>query len=312
MYCTICGTQNSDSAKFCRGCGKPLQVEKMPVPEAPAREDDGETVLLTEDAKEAAKETSKLVKNAAEPGSVSDGQGTAQGQPYGNQGAAQGQPYGSQPYGSQPYGAQSYGSQGADQGQPYGSQPYGSQPYGQQPYGGQPYGGQGYGQPVPPKSKKKKKKGIIAVVLLLLAALIGTAVFLGVKVGSTSAPINQFASGLQKGDWGKIYDSIYWGRPGSDYYVSKSEFLEEVNEDEELTSLAAAFSTFKMKKISEGESYRGDDGLLRKQVTVKVSVSIMGISQDQEIKMVVVKNGKKYGIFPVWKIDADSLGSLFS
>ena len=31
MYCTECGTENADDAKFCKNCGQTLQRTSMPV-----------------------------------------------------------------------------------------------------------------------------------------------------------------------------------------------------------------------------------------------------------------------------------------
>ena len=278
MYCTSCGTKNSDTAKFCRGCGRPMGGqgaggEQQAMMDRPP---EGETVS----------------------GSYADFYGLGQENQAGGQ--------------TDPYGVWSQGSQAAGRTDPYG----GWNPGGQasQPYGGgqSPYG-QGYAQPGPAQKPRKKKKGIIiAVVLIVLAALIGAGVYIAVKSSSPMAPVDQFFDGFLDGDWEKVYDSIYWGEEGDDGYMSKSEFLSEVSgEGSDMLSAVGGFVDIKISKVSEGEAYVGDDGLTRKNITIELSAEVMGMSQTEEIDMAVVKSSKKFLFIPAWKIDNQAMGAMF-
>ncbi len=326
MYCMHCGASNSDAAKFCRSCGRSLAEEVRPP--VPAEE---ETVVLEETSGERA-------GSREEPSQGS----TRQGRPYENGGYGSQEAYGSGAYeGQPPYGGQfPYGSGGPDGNQPsYGGQPYGNPPYGnQQPYGnpssyegGQPFEGRqpyGYGQPgyghdygYPPsygavngkKQKKKGKKGVvIAVVLLLLAAAAGVGAFLFIRENDPMAPVDQFFNGLKNGKWEKVYDSVYWGDSDSAGWMSKDEFIGEIRDEAgDFLSMSGVLDSLKVRKVSEGESYEGDDGLARKRLTIEMSISFMGMNESQEMDMVVVKEGKKFLIIPVWKIDNESMEELF-
>lgn len=301
MYCTNCGANNNDTAKFCRSCGSPLkrpEPKTDPIPVSPVNasdfsEEDGDaTVLLSAEKQEAAREASRDMNGEQVYGSQ---------QTYGGQ-----QPYGDQQaYGSQ----QTYGGQ-----QPYGGQQaYGSQ----QAYGGQQsYGNPqaAYGQHQKPAGKngKKGKKGlVIAIVLILLAVVIGGGVFVGVRSADPMAPVNQMMKGIKSGDMGKVYDSVYWGEKGSGYYVTKEEFLSEAGGLGSITSLGSSLADMKITKLSEGESYVGNDGMTRKNLKVRMSISFMGMSEEEDMDMVVVKTGKKFFFFSTWKIDNQSMESLF-
>ena len=115
MFCRSCGTENEDSAKFCRGCGLPIvPPEEMKKPEVETAE---ETV---------AEETTESVETegagAADP--------TNNGQPYPNSQPNYGQPnYGQPNYGQPNYGQPNYG-------QPNYSQPNYGQPYPVKQYSG--------------------------------------------------------------------------------------------------------------------------------------------------------------------------------
>ena len=152
---------------------------------------------------------------------------------------------------------------------------------------------------------------VITLVIAVLVAVIGSFVFLGIRAGSTSAPIKQFERSMKSGDWGKLYSSIYWGED-MDNYQTKSEFIDSM--DESVSSLVAMVSTFSGMKFEiqdEGLSYTGSDGLTRKDVTVTMKVSIFGTDQEENLDLTLVKAGKKFGMFPTWKIDASSMGEFF-
>ncbi len=250
-------------------------------------------------------------------------------QSYGNQQPYGGQPYGDPPYGGQPYGDpsggdwQSYGNQ-----QPYGGRPYGDPSYGGRPYGNQPpYGGAGqpgygqdaYGYPQPygavdgGKPKKRGKKGIvIAVILILLAALLGGGAFLYIRESDPMAPVEHFFHAFKDSDWEKVYDSVYWGDESSPDWMSEEEFIREAKSGMAgLSYLSGVLDTIKYKKVSEGESYVGDDGLTRKKIKIEMSMEFMGMDQSQETDIVVVRSGKKFLFIPVWKIDNEESDSLF-
>lgn len=339
MYCTNCGTKNSDAAKFCRNCGMPMAAE-APVntaktePAAFYQEDDGETMLLGNDMREAAREQSKKItegqmfqeeKNVSpaeayhQPESfdqsVNNGQTYSgeqsfaqpyqnydgQNQNYGGQNFnGQNQNYGGQNYSGQNHSGQSQNFSGQNPYQTYGAQnPY--QAYG--PQDGQPHGKN------PAKAKKKGKKGIIiAAVIILLVVLIGGIGYTAVKSSDPMSPVNAMMKGMEKGDWGKVYDSIYWGE---DPEYTKKEFLSEAESMGDLASLGVSFSNLKISKVSEGSSYVGDDGLTRKDLTVKMSMSFMGMTQEEETEITVVKAGKKFLFIPVWKVDSESSGMIW-
>lgn len=269
MYCTNCGTKNSDTAKFCRGCGLPMAAEQPSAAEVPAVEPDEDeaTVLLGSDTKEAAREASKNVA------------GSRQGY--------------SQPQQEYSQFQQSYG------------QP--QQGYGQfehQSYG-QPQQGYGQFQPMP---KKKGKKGlVIGIIIVLLAVFLGGMGFVAIKQSDAMAPVHAMMNGMKKNDWGAVYDSIYWGE---DPEYTRSEFVSQAGSLGGLASAATSFGNIEMQKVSEGSSYVGEDGLTRKKLTVKMSVSVMGMSQEQETEIVVVKAGKKFLFIPNWKIDAEEAGGF--
>ena len=335
MYCVHCGAKNSDTAKFCRSCGKPLVLQQT-------AEVDENTLVLGEASEEG-------MERYEEP---SQGEPPYDGEPFD---ANQSQPYGSQPYGTGGYGSQQpYGSGGYGNQQPsygtggYGNQPpYGSGGYGpygtgqyenQPPYGtggyenqqsygtGQPYGAgpSGYGQNpygYPPAyngaggtgKKKKGKKGIVAaVIVLLLAALLGGGAFLFIKGNDPMTPVNQLFAAVKSEDWEKAYDSIYWGDERSPNWISREDFIQEAKSSMSgVSAMAGVLDTLKFEKASEGAPYEGEDGLTRKKITVKMSVEFMGMSESEEADIIVVKSGKKFLLIPVWQIDNEGMEELF-
>ena len=303
MYCKYCGTENADTSKFCKECGKLLRTE-APKPEAA-----GEALAPDQTAKEAAQV--RQGQEGAQPDLCNQ---NSYGQNVGGQGGFQ----------SNPYLQNSIGQSGAQVNSPnqnpynqnsYNQNSYNQNPYNQNPYNPKPYGqanaaSDGYGMGVP-KKKKSKKPLVITLVIAVLVAVIGSFVFLGIRAGSTSAPIKQFERSMKSGDWGKLYSSIYWGED-MDNYQTKSEFIDSM--DESVSSLVAMVSTFSGMKFEiqdEGLSYTGSDGLTRKDVTVTMKVSIFGTDQEENLDLTLVKAGKKFGMFPTWKIDASSMGEFF-
>ena len=351
MYCMHCGTPNSDSAKFCRSCGKPLEE-----PVVSAVEENEETVPLGD----VLQEEEQPSYGTAEPSY--GGQppyGTAE-PPYGGRtpyGTAEpshgGQPpYGTaeSPYGGQPpyenqpsygaYGNQpSYGNSNTSYGgqppygtaeSPYGGQAYGNPPsygtygnpqsygtppsYGQPGYAQNPYGyDSSYGMTGEKKQKKKGKKGVvIAVIVVLLAALLGGGAFLYIKASDPMAPVDSFFDGLKDGDWNQVYDSIYWGDQSSSGWMSKEEFVQEAEDSMgDISYMSGVLEALKFEKVSEEEPYETGDGLTRKKITVKMSVTFMGMNESQEMDLIVVKTGKKFLFMPTWKIDNESMDELF-
>ena len=298
MYCKYCGTENADTSKFCKECGKLLRTE-APKPEAA-----GEALAPDQTAKESAQ---------VRPGQEGAQPNLCNQNPYGQNVGGQGGPQ------SNPYQQNSIGQNGAQVNSPnqnpYNQNSYNQNPYNQNPYNPKPYGqanaaSDGYGMGVP-KKKKSKKPLVITLVIAVLVAVIGSFVFLGIRAGSTSAPIKQFERSMKSGDWGKLYSSIYWGED-MDNYQTKSEFIDSM--DESVSSLVAMVSTFSGMKFEiqdEGLSYTGSDGLTRKDVTVTMKVSIFGTDQEENLDLTLVKAGKKFGMFPTWKIDASSMGEFF-
>ncbi len=344
MYCMHCGASNSDTAKFCRSCGKSLTEESLPPVDAgeetiPLEDDSGNGADGFEERSSDQEQIYDGQPYAEQPYGNSTHEGRPQGQSYGNGGYAEPQPYGNQSsYGNQqPYGGQPYGNQ-----QPYGGQPYGNQPYGdRQPYGnpssygggygnGQPYGNQpsygqpgygqdayGYQQPYGAmegrKQKKKGKKGVvIAVVVVLLAALLGGGAFLYIRESNPMAPVEHFFDGIKDGDWDKVYNSIYWGEEGSSGWMSKEEFVREAKSSMgEISYMSGILDSLKLKKISEEPYADGEDGEARKKITVEMSMEFMGMNESQEMDLVVVKSGTKFLFIPVWKIDNQEMDELF-
>ena len=303
MYCKYCGTENADTSKFCKECGKLLRTE-APKPEAA-----GEALAPDQTAKESAQ---------VRPGQEGAQPNLCNQNPYGQNVGGQGGPQ------SNPYQQNSIGQNGAQVNSPnqnpynqnsYNQNSYNQNPYNQNPYNPKPYGqanaaSDGYGMGAP-KKKKSKKPLVITLVIAVLVAVIGSFVFLGIRAGSTSAPIKQFERSMKSGDWGKLYSSIYWGED-MDNYQTKSEFIDSM--DESVSSLVAMVSTFSGMKFEiqdEGLSYTGSDGLTRKDVTVTMKVSIFGTDQEENLDLTLVKAGKKFGMFPTWKIDASSMGEFF-
>ena len=303
MYCKYCGTENADTSKFCKECGKLLRTE-APKPEAA-----GEALAPDQTAKESAQ---------VRPGQEGAQPNLCNQNPYGQNVGGQGGPQ------SNPYQQNSIGQSGAQVNSPnqnpynqnsYNQNSYNQNPYNQNPYNPKPYGqanaaSDGHGMGVP-KKKKSKKPLVITLVIAVLVAVIGSFVFLGIRAGSTSAPIKQFERSMKSGDWGKLYSSIYWGED-MDNYQTKSEFIDSM--DESVSSLVAMISTFSGMKFEiqdEGLSYTGSDGLTRKDVTVTMKVSIFGTDQEENLDLTLVKAGKKFGMFPTWKIDASSMGEFF-
>ena len=298
MYCKYCGTENADTSKFCKECGKPLRTE-APKPEAA-----GEALAPDQTAKEAAQV--RQGQEGAQPDLCNQ---NSYGQNVGGQGGFQ----------SNPYLQNSVGQSGTQVNSPnlnpYNQNSYNQNSYNQNPYNPKPYGqanasSDGYGMGVP-KKKKSKKPLVITLVIAVLVAVIGSFVFLGIRAGSTSAPIKQFERSMKSGDWGKLYSSIYWGED-MDNYQTKSEFIDSM--DESVSSLVAMVSTLSGMKFEiqdEGLSYTGSDGLTRKDVTVTMKVSIFGTDQEENLDLTLVKAGKKFGMFPTWKIDASSMGEFF-
>lgn len=303
MYCKYCGTENADTSKFCKECGKPLRTE-APKPEAA-----GEALAPDQTAKEAAQV--RQGQEGAQPDLCNQ---NSYGQNVGGQGGPQSNPYQQNSIGQSgaqvnspnqnPYNQNSYNQNS------YNQNPYNQNPYNQKPYGQANAASDGHGMGVP-KKKKSKKPLVITLVIAVLVAVIGSFVFLGIRAGSTSAPIKQFERSMKSGDWGKLYSSIYWGED-MDNYQTKSEFIDSM--DESVSSLVAMVSTFSGMKFEiqdEGLSYIGSDGLTRKDVTVTMKVSIFGTDQEENLDLTLVKAGKKFGMFPTWKIDASSMGEFF-
>ncbi|MGO5164534.1 MULTISPECIES: zinc-ribbon domain-containing protein [unclassified Candidatus Paralachnospira] len=318
MYCKYCGTENADTSKFCKECGKLLRTE-APKPEAA-----GEALAPDQTAKEAAQVrpgqegVQPNLCNQNPYGQNVGGQGGPQSNPYqqnsiGQNGAQVNSPN-QNPYNQNSYNQNSYNQNSYNQ-NPYNQNSYNQNPYNQNPYNQKPYGqanaaSDGHGMGVP-KKKKSKKPLVITLVIAVLVAVIGSFVFLGIRAGSTSAPIKQFERSMKSGDWGKLYSSIYWGED-MDNYQTKSEFIDSM--DESVSSLVAMVSTFSGMKFEiqdEGLSYTGSDGLTRKDVTVTMKVSIFGTDQEENLDLTLVKAGKKFGMFPTWKIDASSMGEFF-
>lgn len=292
MYCVNCGAKNSDTARFCRSCGQSMEEEVQPAdlnggavsPSGPVWEKSGENINAVGE------------------------QQPYGGQSYGDEGYKTEQPYGGwQPYGTgQPYGGQqSYGT-----GQPYGGwQPYGT---GQAGYTYQP----SYEAGSEKKQKKKSKKGIvIAVVIVLLAALAGGGVFLYIKESNPIAPVKSFFEGAANFDMGKVYDSIYWGDVTSSSWMSREEFIREAKEnmgDEIGFMKLAVLDHVEFNIVYEGEPYEGNDGLIRKEITVEINVEFMGERMSQELgDILLVRSGKKFLFIPVWKIDGGEMDYFF-
>lgn len=303
MYCKYCGTENADTSKFCKECGKLLRTES-PKPEAA-----GEALAPDQTAKESAQV--RPGQEGAQPNLCSQ---NSYGQNVGGQGGFQSNPYLQNSVGQSgtqvnspnlnPYNQNSYNQNS------YNQNPYNQNPYNPKSYGQANAASDGYGMGVP-KKKKSKKPLVITLVIAVLVAVIGSFVFLGIRAGSTSAPIKQFERSMKSGDWGKLYSSIYWGED-MDNYQTKSEFIDSM--DESVSSLVAMVSTFSGMKFEiqdEGLSYIGSDGLTRKDVTVTMKVSIFGTDQEENLDLTLVKAGKKFGMFPTWKIDASSMGEFF-
>ena len=303
MYCKYCGTENADTSKFCKECGKLLRTE-APKPEAA-----GEAPAPDQTAKESAQV--RPGQEGAQPNLCNQ---NPYGQNVGGQGGPQSNPYQQNSIGQSgtqvnshnqnPYNQNSYNQNS------YNQNPYNQNPYNQKPYGQANASSDGYGMGVP-KKKKSKKPLVITLVIAVLVAVIGSFVFLGIRAGSTSAPIKQFERSMKSGDWGKLYSSIYWGED-MDNYQTKSEFIDSM--DESVSSLVAMVSTLSGMKFEiqdEGLSYTGSDGLTRKDVTVTMKVSIFGTDQEENLDLTLVKAGKKFGMFPTWKIDASSMGEFF-
>ncbi|MCD2491248.1 zinc ribbon domain-containing protein [Lacrimispora sp. NSJ-141] len=235
MYCTNCGTKNSDGAKFCRSCGRPMESETIP---------------LADEVKEA-------------PGEV----------PWSQAGQQVTQPFYSE-----------YG----DPVRP------GVQP-GMPPYQG--------------NDKKKGKKGLIIAAALILAVAAASAFgFVAYKESRPMAPVEQLVGALKKSDWGALYDSVYWGTAPE---YDRKTFISEARENMgQLVSYISMLSNVKVSRVAEGTPYRNSDGLICKDLTVNMSVSALGMSQDQEATITVVKSGRKFLFVPVWKISAEDVGSI--
>ncbi len=231
MYCTNCGSKNSDGARFCRSCGRPMESETIP---------------LAYEAEEAARE-------------------------------------------------ESWNQAGQSVTQPFYPE---------------------YGDPVQPgippyqgNDRKKGKKGLaIAVVLILVVAAVSAFGFIAYKESRPMAPVEQLVGALKKSDWGALYDSVYWGT--APVYDRKT-FISEARENMgQLVSYISMLSNVKVSKVAEGTPYRNSDGLICKDLTVNMSVSALGMSQDQEATITVVRSGRKFLLIPVWKISAEDIGSI--
>lgn len=248
MYCTHCGARNSDTAKFCRSCGRPMEAESG-----------DETVFLDSGEREAAQEASKNIGAGQNPQTWN-----------GRDGA---------------------GYQGDYSGQYYGQQVPPS-----------------HGGP-PPQTRKKRRKGIIiALIVILLAVAAGGIGYVAVTQSDPMAPVHAMVSAAKKGNWGKVYDSIYW----EDQEYTREEFISEANGTAGLASLGLNVANFEVRKVSESPSYVGEDGLTRKDLVVSMSFSVMGISpgEAEETEVTVVRTGMKFLFIPEWKIDSRDSGGF--
>lgn len=197
-FCSNCGIQNDDNAKFCSECGSKLgeAIQEVSAAEAaPAPEVVIPAAVVADLPSEAAAQEPAAFENA-EPIPQPEFVQPAPQQPYQQPQAPQ-QPYAQQPQGGyaqpqQPYGQPQQGYQGQPQ---YGQQPqyaqqqpYGQQPpyaqqqqYAQQPY--QPYPNNAYAQA---PSGKCKTFGIICFVLGIIATIFcwtGVLPLVGIIIG---------------------------------------------------------------------------------------------------------------------------------
>ncbi|QNM05617.1 zinc ribbon domain-containing protein [Qiania dongpingensis] len=250
MYCTNCGVKNSDGARFCRSCGRPMESETIP---------------LADEMKEAAREESW--NRAGQPVT----------QPFNPEYGDPVQP------GVQPPHPE-YGN----------SAQYGAQP-GMPSYQG--------------NDRKKGKKGLVIAVALILAVAAASAFgFIAYKESRPMAPVEQLVGALKKNDWGALYDSVYWGTVPE---YDRKTFISEARENMgQLVSYISMLGNIKVSKVAEGTPYRNSDGLICKDLTVNMSVSALGMSQNQEATITVVKSGRKFLLIPVWKISAEDVGSI--
>lgn len=278
MYCTHCGARNSDTAKFCRSCGRPMEAESG-----------DETVFLDSGEREAAQEASKNIGAGQNP------------QTWKNPQAWNGQnPQEWEGQNSQEWEGQNAQTWNGRDGAGY-----------QGGYSGQYYGQQvppSHGGP-PPQTRKKRRKGIIiALIVILLAVAAGGIGYVAVTQSDPMAPVHAMVSAAKKGNWGKVYDSIYW----EDQEYTREEFISEANGTAGLASLGLNVANFEVRKVSESPSYVGEDGLTRKDLVVSMSFSVMGISpgEAEETEVTVVRTGMKFLFIPEWKIDSRDSGGF--
>ena len=124
MYCKYCGTENADTSKFCKECGKLLRTE-APKPEAA-----GEALAPDQTAKEAAQ---------VRPGQEGVQPNLCNQNPYGQNVGGQGGPQ------SNPYQQNSIGQSGAQVNSPN-QNPYNQNSYNQNSYNQNSYNQNSYNQ----------------------------------------------------------------------------------------------------------------------------------------------------------------------
>ena len=96
------------------------------------------------------------------------------------------------------------------------------------------------------------------------------------------------------------------------FFLSKAEFTDGIESSGgSMIGLAGGYIDLDISLVSEGETYVGDDGLTRKNITVEMTAEVMGIEQSQEMEMAVVKSAKKFFFIPAWQIDNEVMGQMF-
>lgn len=173
------------------------------------------------------------------------------------------------------------------------------------------YNAPSYIQPTAPKKKSRSPQIAILIVLIIVLAGIGFGGYRIYKSTRPEAPIENMIAAIEKSDWEKLYDNIYWGNNSSDY-MTRDDFANSMQNymSEGMTAMMdIADMRFIIESIGEEEF---DDNLnIVREVTLRVQVLGLQTGTEEVYIQVVKSDEKVFFFFPKWKILIDSAGGFF-
>ena len=277
MFCMHCGTENSDTAKFCYKCGSRLYPQENETAQSPTGSepwDDGEevTVLLKRNVETQNRQMEKETLSEETPDSQ-------KGQP-------------------DPHGAAYFQEDFI----PDGFVPMTSRPEDRK---------QKEKQAKAKAPRKGKKRGIlIAVILLCILAVGGGTYIYANRVCSAEACLGRIFDKISKGDIKGAFDECVWT---SEEQAQIEAFFADGSIEDELPDGIELISMIQFEKLSETAAYMDPaTGLMAKDMVFQPSLA--GFSMGEEIptvELTFVRSTDKFlGLFPKWKLNGASLETM--